>query len=332
MRLGKENPRWGYLRIQGELVGLDISVSATTVRRVLQRAGLDPTGGRYPLSWRDFVRAQARSVLATDFLTVDTVFLRRLYVLFFIEVDTRKVHLAGVTSHPTSAWVTQQARNLVMTLRETLSDRRFLIRDRDSKFTGTFDEVFRSEGIRVIRTPVRAPRANAYAERFVGTLRRECLDWILILGRHHLEVVLREYLNHYNAHRPHRGLRLKAPGGEPAVLSSASRHIHRQDRLGGLIHEYHVAGVTGMGFGTHQGRDYTTAVRCLLRSLAMRAWAPARLGSSRFKRLENLSLDTAPPLQERHFRVLRCVSQTGPRASSRREANDRNPKSLIGAK
>jgi len=142
VRLGKENPRWGYLRIQGELVDLDISVSATTVRRVLQRAGLDPTGGRYPLSWRDFVRAQARSVLATDFLTIDTVFLRRLYVLFFIEVDTRRVHLAGVTSHPTGAWVTQQARNLVMTLGETLSDRRFLIRDRDSKFTGLFDEVF----------------------------------------------------------------------------------------------------------------------------------------------------------------------------------------------
>ena len=140
--------------------------------RVLQRAGLDPTGGRYPLSWRDFVRAQARSVLATDFLTVDTVFLRRLYVLFFIEVDARRVHLAGVTSHPTGAWVTQQARNLVMTLGRDLSDRRFLIRDRDSKFTGTFDEVFRSEGIRVIGTPVRALRANAYAERWVGTLRR----------------------------------------------------------------------------------------------------------------------------------------------------------------
>jgi len=241
LRLARENPRWGYLRIHGELSGVGIPVSATTVRRVLQKAGLDPTGGMYSLSWRDFVRAQARTILATDFFTVDTVFLRRLYVLFFIEVDTRKVHLAGVTAHPIGPWVTQQARNLVMAMGAALSSRRLLIRDGDAKFSGTFDEVFRSEGLRVIRTPVRAPRANAFAERFVGTIRRECLDWVLIVGRRHLEAVLREYLEHYNAHRPHRGLGLKAPAGEPAVFPSASRRIHRRDRLGGLIHEYHRA-------------------------------------------------------------------------------------------
>jgi len=169
------------------------------------------------------------------------VLLRRLYVLFFIEVDTRKVHLAGVAAHPIGPWVTQQARNLVMAMGAALSSRRLLIRDRDAKFSGTFDEVFRSEGLRVIRTPVRAPRANAFAERLVGTIRRECLDWVLIVGRRHLEAVLREYLEHYNAHRPHRGLGLTAPASEPAVLASASRRIHRRDRLGGLIHEYHRA-------------------------------------------------------------------------------------------
>jgi len=245
VRLARENRSWGYLRIQGELAGLRISVSATTVRRVLARAGLDPSGGRFGLIWRDFVRAQAHSLLATDFLTVDIVFLERLYVLFFIEVDTRRVHFAGVTSHPTGAWVTQQARNLAIRMADSLSARKFLIRDRDAKFTGTFDQVFRSEAIRVIRTPVRAPRANAYAKRFVGTLRRECLDWILILGRRHLESVVQEYLAHYNAHWLHRGLDLHPPCPERvrprSMPGQAPRRILRQDRLGGLMHEYTAA-------------------------------------------------------------------------------------------
>lgn len=241
VRLARENPRWGYLRITGEMAGLGISVSATTVRRVLQTAGLDPSGGRYSLSWRDFVRTQAKTMLATDFFTVDTVFLTRLYVLFFIEIDTRRVHLAGVTAHPTGPWVTQQARNLVMSLGDALSRRCVLIRDRDAKFSGTFDEVFRSESLRVIRTPVRTPRANAFAERFIGSIRRECLDWMLIVGRRHLEAVLREYLDHYNSHRPHRGLGLRAPEAQPPIVPSVSRRIHKRDRLGGLIHEYYLA-------------------------------------------------------------------------------------------
>jgi len=184
--------------------------------------------------------------LATDFFTVDTVFLRRLYVLFFIELDTRRVHLAGVTAKPTGPWVTQQARNLFLRAGDVGSGRKFLIRDRDTKFTGPFDEVFASEGVDVIKTPVRAPKANAHAERLVGTLRRECLDWTLVLGRRHLEPILTEYMAHYNGHRFHRSLALVAPASttDPPVLPPiAPDRIQRIDRLGGLVHEYHrVAG------------------------------------------------------------------------------------------
>lgn len=244
LRLARENSRWGYLRIQGELRGLGIRISATTVRRVLARAGLDPSGRRFGQSWRSFLRSQAAGILATDFLTVDTVFFRRFYVLFFIELDTRRVHLAGVTAHPTAAWVTQQARNLAITLGDALSARKFLIHDRDGLFVGPFDLVFRSEGLRVIRTPVRAPRANAICERWIGSLRRECLDWILIFGRRQLNGVLREYVTHYNAHRPHRALDLRPPDADPIPLPAARaspRQVRRRDRLGGLLREYELA-------------------------------------------------------------------------------------------
>jgi putative transposase len=246
VRLARENPRWGYQRIQGELAGLDITVSTTTVRRVLHGAGLDPSPIREGPTWREFVRAQASSILATDFFTVDTVLLRRLYVLFFIEIDTRRFHLAGVTAHPTGAWVTQQARNLSIRAPKRLAGRRFLIRDRDTKFTRAFDDAFRAEGITSIQTPVRAPQANAYAERWIGTLRRECLDWILVFGRRHLEAVLRTYATHYNAHRPHRSLELRPPDAAsrtPSLhaLPDQRRKFHRHDHLGGLIHEYSLA-------------------------------------------------------------------------------------------
>ena len=244
LRLARENPRWGYLRIQGELRGLGIRISATTIRRVLAGAGLDPAGRRFGLSWRAFLRMQAASLLATDFLTVDTIFFRRLYVLFFIELDTRRVHLAGVTAHPTALWVTQQARNLAIRMGDALSVRKFLIHDRDALFGGSFDLVFRSEGLRVIRSPVQAPRANAFAERWVGTLRRDCLDWVLIVHRRQLEAVLRAYVTHYNAHRPHRALDLRPPDGDSIPLAAARaspRAVRRRDRLGGLIHEYEVA-------------------------------------------------------------------------------------------
>jgi putative transposase len=179
-------------------------------------------------------------MLACDFFTVETISLRRFYVLFVIELESRRVHLAGCTTNPTGAWVAQQqARNLSFT---SLFDRiRFLIHDRDSKFTATLDEVFRSEGITVIHTPIRAPQANAYAERFVRTVRGECLDWLLIVGRRHLERVLRVYTAHYNREPPHRGLALLTPDSMNADPAPRHGEINRRDRLGGLIHEYHHA-------------------------------------------------------------------------------------------
>jgi transposase InsO family protein len=238
IRLAKENPRWGYQRIQGELQQLGVQVSATTIRTMLRRHGLDPAPRRVATTWRAFLRQQAAGIMACDFFTVDTVWLRRLYVLFFIELSSRRVHLAGATAHPDGAWVTQQARNLLMGEHRPLQ---FLIRDRDAKFSRAFDDVFRSEGIEVPITPVRAPNANAYAERWIRTVRAECLDWLLIIGRGHLEQVLRVYIEHYNAHRPHRALGLQPP--DPAVgpaLSSKDQlaQVHRRDLLGGLVHEY----------------------------------------------------------------------------------------------
>jgi putative transposase len=245
LRLARENLRWGYQRIVGELLGLGLGVSATTVRKILQQAGLGPAGERSGHSWRAFLRAQAASMLAVDFFTVETVSLQRLYVLFFIELGSRRVHLAGCTANPTGAWVAQQARQFTWTLQERQPPRfRFLIRDRDSKFTRNFDAVFASEGIEIIKTPMRAPKANAFAERFVRTARAECLDWLLIVNRRHLERVLRIFADHYNSHRPHRSLNLRPP--EPSArrlraLRPPTAAIERRDRLGGLIHEYTLA-------------------------------------------------------------------------------------------
>lgn len=237
IRLGRENRRWGCMRIQGELRKLGIRVSASSIRRVLRRNGLGPVPRRGP-TWPEFLRSQAHSVLATDFFTVDTMSLKQLYALFVIELSTRQVHILGVTKHPTGPFVTQVARNLVADLVDRGRSIKFLIRDRDTKFTTGFDEVFASEGIRIIKTPVRSPRANAYAERWVRTVRTECLDWTLVLGRRHLERILREYAGHYNQQRPHRGIQLSVPNGE-TTPTSPSLHVHRHDVLGGLIHEYH---------------------------------------------------------------------------------------------
>jgi putative transposase len=236
LRLARENPGWGYQRIAGELIKLGFRISPSTIRRLLAAAGLEPAPRRHAVSWPAFLRRQAASLLACDFFTVETVTLRRLYVLFFIEVGSRRVHFAGCTTNPTGTWVVQQARNLCFT---SLFERiRFLIHDRDSKFTAPFDEVFRSEGIAFIHTPVQAPQANAFAERFVRTVRTECLDWLLIVGRRHLEHVLRIYTCHYNHERPHRGLALNPPQAR-APTRPRQAEVLRRDRLGGVLHEYY---------------------------------------------------------------------------------------------
>jgi putative transposase len=241
LRLAKENPGWGHRRIQGELVGLGYRVAASTVWSILTKAGVDPAPRRSGPTWTQFLSAQAKGILACDFLHVDTIGLTRIYVLFLMEIGTRRVHVLGVTTHPSGAWVAQQARNLMVDLGERIGQFRFLIRDRDTKYTNVFDEVFTSEGIEVLRSPPRAPRANAYAERWVRTVRRECLDRMLIYGPRHLLGVLGEFVAHYNEHRPHQGRDQRPPETTdtgPAIVDLASARVRRRKILNGLISEY----------------------------------------------------------------------------------------------
>jgi putative transposase len=244
LRLAPENPSWGYQRIHGELARPGVALAPSTIWAILRRHKIDPLPMRTGPSWKEFLRSQASSMLACDFFTVDTVLLKRLYVLFSIELDTRRVHVTGVTAHPIGSWLVQQARDLTMSLADRTHLVKFLIRDRDAKFTLSFDAVFKAVGIRIIRTPIRAPRANAFAERFVGTVRREALDRMLILGRRHLEHVLAGYVVHYNEHRPHRALGQMAPISRSPVstpTSPGANRLRRIDKLGGLIHEYQLA-------------------------------------------------------------------------------------------
>jgi len=237
LRLARENPRWGCVRIQGELRGLGIRVGATTIRALLRGNGFGPAPRGDGPSWTEFLRAQAEGILACDFFSVETAFLQTLYVLFFIEVGTRRVHVMTSTRTPDAGYTTQQARNLCMA-GQLPTAVRFLIRDRDSKFTGSFDAVFGSEGARVILTPIRSPKANAYAERWVRTVRTEILDRTLILSQRHLDRVLSRYTSHYNSHRPHRGIGLAPPqarGADPPLLPPGP--IHRREVLPG-INEY----------------------------------------------------------------------------------------------
>jgi transposase InsO family protein len=250
IRLAKENPRWGYRRIQGELMKLGVRLAASTIARILFDHDLGPAPRRPGATWRGFIRAQASHIVATDFFSVDTVLLRRLYVLF-IEIGRRRTWISGVTAHPKGTWATQQARNVAGNIVDERIDVRFLVRSRDAKYVASFDEVFRSEGAQILRTPFQAPNANAYAERFVRTIRSECLDHLLVVNARYLERILRSYAGHYDGHRPHQGLSqgIPAPQRRPSLVlrtpsqsvSTRARHVRRRDRLGGLIREYELA-------------------------------------------------------------------------------------------
>jgi putative transposase len=244
--LARENSHWGYVRIVGELRKLGSTVSATLVRNVLARAGMPPAPERGASSWRSFLRQHGHTILACDFFAVDTVWLRRLYVLFFISVGTRRVEYVACSRHPYSAWMMQQARNLLMALDDRGRRPRFLIHDRDRKYSRALDAIFESEGIEIVRTPVQAPNANAYAERWVGSVRRECLNRLLIFGRRQLEYVLCVYTRHFNQQRPHRALNLRPPdrgrGTDLSLTATAyPLQVTRRDLLGGVLHEYEAA-------------------------------------------------------------------------------------------
>jgi putative transposase len=244
LRLARDNPGWGCRRIQGELAGLGYRIAPSTIWAILTKAGAGPAPRRADPTWTEFLTAQAKGILACDFLHVDTVGLTRIYVVFLMEVATRRVHVLGATTNPTGAWVAQQARNLMAELGERADRFRFLIRDRDAKYTGMFDTVFQSEGIEVLLTPPQAPRANAFAERWVRTVRRECLDRILIYNTRHLLAVLGAYLAHYNGQRAHQGRGQRPPDRDtlPAPVADLNAvRVRRRKVVCGLINEYEQA-------------------------------------------------------------------------------------------
>jgi putative transposase len=238
VRLARENSRWGYGKIEGELLKLGFTVSASTVRNVLNRHGILPAPVRYgSIGWRHLMRHYRQQLLACDFFTVETIWLQTLYVLFFIELGTRRVYLAGVTAHPDGWWVAQQARQIVWTLEEGGADVRILLHDNDSKFTAPFDTVFQAEGLHVIHTPFQAPNANSVAERWVRSVREECLDYLLILNQAHLQRVLNTFIGYYNTARPHQGLPQQSP--IPRSLVHNSGPVQRREVLGGVIGDYY---------------------------------------------------------------------------------------------
>jgi len=239
-RLAAENRSWGYQRIQGELLKLGHRVSASTIRRVLRALKIPPAPKRHTdATWRQFLRAQAATVLATDFFHVDcAVTLQRLYVLFVMEIGSRYVHILGVTANPDGPWTTQQIRNLLMDLGNRATDFRFLVRDRAGQFTASFDAVLAGAGIEVVKIPPRSPRANAYAERFVLTARTEVTDRMLIFSERHLRSVMAEYARHYNGRRPHRALQLQPPRPDHPIADLSRERVKRRPVFGGLLNEY----------------------------------------------------------------------------------------------
>jgi putative transposase len=240
LRLAKDNPTWGYGKLEGELLKLGYEIGRSTIRDVLKRKHVPPAPKRaqHGSTWRTFLRHYQGEILACDFFTVETAWLKTLYVLFFIEVGSRRVHLAGCTTNPTSAWVVQQACQFSWQIQNRTVPVRFLIHDRDTKFSAAFDTVFTAEDVTIIHTPVQAPNANAFAERWVRSVREECLDKILILGQGHLRRVLIAYLEYYNHARPHQGIDQQCP--VPLVRSAArDGPIERRDILGGVLHDYY---------------------------------------------------------------------------------------------
>jgi putative transposase len=235
IRLAHENPTWGYRRVHGELCRLGHRIAASTVWTILRAAGIDPTPGRTGPTWAKFIRTQAKVIVATDFACVDTATLRRFHVLFFIEIGTRRVHLGGITTNPTGPWTTQAARNFLMNIDRQF---RFGVHDGAGQYSRSFDAVFEADGITAIATPPRAPMANAYAERWVRTLRHELLDRTIIWNERQLRALLGDYIDHYNQHRPHRSLDQAAPDDTSIVTNDGNRPVLRRARCGGLINEY----------------------------------------------------------------------------------------------
>ncbi|MFE7244753.1 integrase core domain-containing protein [Streptomyces sp. NPDC057580] len=241
LRLAKENPRWGHRRIQGELARLGHPIAPSTVWEILHAAGIGPAPRRTGPSWREFLTTQAEGIIAADFFHVDTITGRRLYALAFLEHGTRRLHITGVTDHPTAHWATQQARNLTAAVGTRVDSLRFVLRDRDSKYTNSFDAVFEAEDTEVLLSAPQAPRMNARCERVIGTIRREVLDHILIVNEAHARQVLAEYQEHYNTHRPHRSRDQRPPEvrEQPAVSHDhVPRRLLRTRVLGGVINEY----------------------------------------------------------------------------------------------